>query len=340
MHQNKTVVLKDGRQLELTLLVYPIESHERMRLIEFLQQEWERSDVDWLQSMRGAYSETLQTQVVLGLVGGHLVGTASSAFPSERPEVGVIEDVMTCRDFRGLGIAAILTDHLVQIAWATGCRVVYLGNTPRRFSVYEKIGFERISGAIMRQPNPSQLDPERDFYVLGQKTTIRPTSWGDMPGVACLMAQPLEGLVVDFSRGLISSRYVPPVRCVSNFTVLWYGGQAEGKVVLTLAGDCTHRVLGFASMTPGPAPLRGHSAVIDAVTHDNYADALCSLLDKLVVTARQRKIKLLQAYVAMVDLHKEEHFRTAGFSTTAILPETIQLDGKMLDVRLMQRHLS
>ena len=46
MHQNKTVVLKDGRQLEITLLVYPIEPHQRMRLIEFLQQEWERSDVD------------------------------------------------------------------------------------------------------------------------------------------------------------------------------------------------------------------------------------------------------------------------------------------------------
>lgn len=340
MRQNKTVALKDGRELEVATLVYPIEPNERIRLIEFLQQEWERSDVDWLQSMRGVYSDTLQTQVILGLVGGHLVGTASSAFPLERPEVGVIEDVMTCRGFRGLGIAAILTDHLVQMAWAAGCRVVYLGNTPRQFSVYEKIGFQRISGAIMRRPRPSQLDPEKAFYVLGQKATIRPTSWGDMPALACLIAQPLESLVVDFSRGLVSSRYVPPVRCVSNFTVLWYGDQAEDKVMLTLVGDCTHRVLGFASMTPGPAPLRGHSAVIDAVTHDNYADALCSLLDKLVVTARQRKITLLQAYVAMVDRRKEENFRIAGFSTAAILPEAIRLDGKMLDVRLMQRHLS
>ena len=83
MRQNKTVALKDGRELEVATLVYPIEPNERIRLIEFLQQEWERSDVDWLQSMRGVYSDTLQTQVILGLVGGHLVGTASSAFPLE-----------------------------------------------------------------------------------------------------------------------------------------------------------------------------------------------------------------------------------------------------------------
>ena len=34
---------------------------------------------------------------------------------------------MTRKDFRGLGIAATLTEGLVQLAWKAGCRVVYLG---------------------------------------------------------------------------------------------------------------------------------------------------------------------------------------------------------------------
>ncbi len=340
MSQNRKVILRDGREMEVTYLTYPIEPRDRMRIIELLQQEWARTDVDWLQSMRGAYSDRLRTQVALGMVEDNLVGTASIAFPIDRPEVGVVEDVMTRQDFRGLGIAATITDQLVRRAWKAGCRVVYLGNTPRQFSVYEKIGFQRLHGAIMRRAAPGETEPEKHFYAPGQVTTVRPTTWGDLPGVACLMAQPMENLLLDYSRGLVSSRYAPPLRCVSNFTVIWYGVQALGGLMLTLAGDGPHRVLGLASITPGPAPLRHHSAVIDAVTHDDYSQGLKPLLNRLVATARQKGTRLLQAYVAASDHRKAEHFRAIGFSPAATLPEAIRLNERSVDVTLMQRHLN
>ena len=340
MSHKRKYPLKDGRELEVVRMTYPIGPGDRMRIIELLQQEWPRTDVDWLQSMRGAYSDTLRTQVALGMVDDDLVATASIAFASDRPEVGVVEDVMTREDFRGLGIASILTEQLVQTAWKAGCRVVYLGNALRQVSVYEKIEFRRLYGAIMRRPSPVEKEPEKRFYAPGQATTVREANWGDLPAVACLMAQPMESLSLDFSRGLVSPRYAPPIRCVSNFTALWYGVQALGGLMLTLVGEGPHRILGLASMTPGPAPLRHHSAVLDALAHDAYTDGLNPLLKQLVETAGEKGIRLLQAFVAASDHLKAETFRSVGLSPVATLPEAIRLNDSPVDAILMQRRLN
>ena len=322
--------------MEVVQQVYPIAPADRMVIIELLQQEWARTDVDWLQSMRGAYCQHLRTRVALARVGGDAVGTASIAFACERPQVGVVEDVMTREDFRGLGIAATLTEGLVQQAWKAGCRVVLLGNSPRQASVYEKIGFRRLFGAVMRRPAPGETEPETDFFAPGQQTTVRPANWGDLPGVACLMAQPMESLCLDFLRGLVSPRHAPPLRCVSNFTSLWYGVEALGGSMLTLEGEDPHRVLGLGSITPGSAPLRGHSAVIDVLAHDNYAQGARDLLKRLVETARQKGIALLQAYAAATDSAKVEHLRSVGLTPVAMLPEAIRLNGRPVDVTLLQ----
>ena len=340
MSRSGTVALKDGRQMEVVQHTYPIPPADRMGIIELLQQEWARTDVDWLQSMRGAYSQTLRTRVALARVGGDAVGTASIAFARERPRIGVVEDVMTREDFRGLGIAATLTEGLVRQAWEAGCRVVYLGNSPRQVSVYEKIGFRRLFGAVMRRPAPGETEPEKDFFAPGQQTSVRPANWGDLPGVACLMAQPMESLCLDFLRGLVSPRYAPPLRCVSNFTSLWYGVEALCGSMLTLEGEGPHRVLGLGSITPGSAPLRAHSAVIDALAHDNYPGGVRQLLDRLVETARQKGIALVQAYAAATDSGKVEHLRAVGLTPVATLPEAIRLSDRAVDVTLLQGRLS
>jgi len=325
--------------MEVVRLTYPIAPADRMVIIELLQQEWARTDVDWLQSMRGAYCRHLRTQAAVARVDGHAVGTASMAFACEHPRIGVVEDVMTLEDFRGLGIAATLTEGLVQQAWEAGCRVVYLGNSPRQVSVYEKIGFKRLFGAVMRRPAPGETEPEEVFFAPGQQTSVRPANWGDLPGVACLMAQPMESLCLDFLRGLVSPRYAPPLRCVSNFTSLWYGVEAQGGSMLTLGGEGPHRVLGLGSLTPGSAPLRGHTAVIDALAHDNYPQGVRDLLDRLVETARQKGIAMLQAYAAATDSAKVEHFRAVGLTPVAILPEAIRLGDRPVDVTLLQGRL-
>ena len=127
---------------------------------------------------------------------------------------------------------------------------------------------------------------------------------------------------------------------MSNFTSLWYGVEAVGGSMLTLEGEDPHRVLGLGSITPGPAPLRGHSAVIDALAHDHYAQGERDLLDRLVETARQKGITLIQAYAAATDSGKVEHLRGVGLTPVATLPEAIRLNGRPVDVTLLQSRLN
>ncbi len=331
--------LKDGRRLEVAVLTVPLKPEDRMRLVSLLEHEWERSDVDWLQSMRGAYGNTLQTHSAMGSIDGDPVANATVAYPKREAEVCVVENVMTRPEFRRQGIGAVLTERMVQVGFEANCRLAYLGNEPRPRAVYEKIGFRRISGAIMRLPAPGYEQYEVKLFAPGQSTTIRPSSWGDLPGLACLMGQPSGILMADYLRGLVSRGQAVPLRCVSNFTSVWYDVQAHRGLMLTLAGEMAHRVLGFASLTPGPAPLRQHTAVIDAATHDHYADQLVSLIDSLTFEARRRQITQLHAYVASSDSHKLSSFQRAGFSVFSTLPGMLHLKNRTVDIVLLQRCL-
>ena len=329
------IELRTGEKMTVTFLTYPIDRQDQIQLIDLLQHEWERTDVDWLESMRGLHAETLKTRAVLGWLDGRPVATATVVYPVEEPEVCVVEDVMTLAQYRGRGIGEKLSNMVVDLAFEAGCRVAYLGNTPTsQGSVYLKCGFERISGAIMRRPAPGQETCERDFYAPGQSTSVRQTQWGDLPGLACLMGQPLDCVLLDFRQGLVSSRYAEPVRCVSNFTSVWYDAQSRGGIMLTLAGESSSRVLGFGSLVPGPPPLRNRSALIDVAVHDHYAHGAQRIIDQLKKESRKRHIERLEAWVSESDFHKAAWFTDSGFSHEATLPRQLRLAEKTLAVKV------
>ena len=48
MNQRRLLELKDKLKLEVVVLTYPISPDRQIQLIELLQQEWDRTDVDWL----------------------------------------------------------------------------------------------------------------------------------------------------------------------------------------------------------------------------------------------------------------------------------------------------
>ena len=169
---------------------YPVDVATRTQLIDLLQQVFSRSDVDWLQSMRGIYSDVLTTCQLVGHLEGFPVGSATVAFAVDQPEVCVIEDVMTLPAARGQGIARALTEQVVKIGFDAGCRLAYLGNAPTVSSVYEHVDFTRIRGVFMRREAPGCAGHETRIFTPGQAMDVRETNWGDLPGVVCLMAQP------------------------------------------------------------------------------------------------------------------------------------------------------
>ena len=124
----------------------------------------------------------------------------------------------------------------------------------------------------MRRPGPGGEDYEGVAFAPGQRTVVRETSWGDLPAVACLMAQPIGPALAHYDQGLVSPLAAAPHRAVSNFTSVKYAVESAGGNMWSLVSvDSPHRVLGFVSVTPGPGPLREHTGRCEVTCHDQYA---------------------------------------------------------------------
>jgi len=226
----------------------------------------------------------------------------------------------------------------VQEGYGAGCRLAFLGNAPLpQGSVHERIGFVRIAGAMMRRAAPGCESYEETLFAPGQSTRIRETAWGDLPGLVCLISRLVQGLVVDYPRGLVSLGTVLPVRAVSNFTSVRCETKARSGSMLTLAGESTHRVLGFGSLTPGPAPLRNRTGVIDLALHNAYDEKHREMIAGLVEEASQRSVQTIEAYVSEEDDHKAEWFLQAGFQPAATLPNQFYFGERGMAATLMQR---
>jgi len=335
------LTLRDGREFRTVEYAYPIDPGDRALLIDLLQEVFPRTDVDWLQSMRGAYADVLVTHSVVGSIDGEPVANASVAFARASPEVCVIEDVMTVPAFRGLGIARALTERAVQIAFGSGCRVAYLGNVPTKSSVYEHIGFTRLKGVMMRRAAQGSEQFEARAFAPGQPTLVRETNWGDLPGLVCLMAQPVGPKLAHFEQGLVSLRDTAPQRAVSSFTSVKYAVENAGGSMWSLVSEASpHRVFGFASITPGPGPLRDATARCDITCHDHYADRMEALIGAAIQWTGQHAVSLLEAYVAEADGAKREWFAAAGFTEVARIPNVLRISNRPSDVLVMHRPCS
>ena len=332
-----SIRLKDGRELGVEVFTYPIEPFQRVRIIDLIQVEWPRTDVDWLQSMRGCYADVLTIQTALGSFDGEAVATASVAYPKNDPEAGIVMDVVTAPGARRLGVARTITDALVSRAFAAGCRVVHLGNMPAGPSVYETIGFERLGGVFMRRPAVAGSEPEKDFFAAGQRASIRVANWGDLPGMVCLHAQPLNCALLNHRIGLVSRRFFQPTRAVGSFTVIAHAVESAQGVLLGLVGESQHRVLGYGTLVPGPRPAQGHRAEIDICLHDAYASHGREMVAHLIHEGRKQNIEIFEAGLAETDSTKLEWFTSNGFCSVAQLQDRLLLRDRSVDILLLEK---
>ena len=163
----------------------------------------------------------------------------------------------------------------------------------------------------------------------------RPTG-GICPPSPVSWFNPWDTLVLDYPRALLSGKYVKLQRCVSNFPAVHQEAVPRGGVLGVLVGESPHRVLGFGSITPEPGESRRHKAVIDACSHDGYAEGADSLVQWLMSEAASRGVEQLQAYVAASDADKQERLRRFGLKPLARLPGQIRLEGRAVDVVLLE----
>ena len=174
--------LADGADLGVEFLRRPVAPADQLRVTDLLAAEWERSDVDWVPSLRGAYADTLTSVTSIGRCGDVDVGTATVSYAAVEPEIAVVENVTTLAEHRRRGIAAALTETVVQLAFDAGCRLCFLGNGGRvgQAAVYDRIGFAR-TGAIMRRAAPGFEAYERTLYASGQPVSVRAPAGATCP---------------------------------------------------------------------------------------------------------------------------------------------------------------
>jgi GNAT superfamily N-acetyltransferase len=336
MCNTRTAKLKDGRELQITIHVYPIAPPEQMTLIRLWRTEWDKTELDWLAAMNGDYSQTLAIHSAIGTIDGEPAGTATVYRAAEKPEVALVGSVLTHPDFRGCRVATHLVNTVVDSAFDAGCRVCFLSATRDPRSVYLRCGFEWWSGGVMRRAAAGFDDCESQFFAAGQVTSINEAAWGDLPGMTCLVIQPLDCLVLDYPRAIHSAKYVALRWCVSNFPAVSYSVRERGGAMCVLTGERAHRVLGFATLTPERGPYCRHKAVIDLVTHDHYDHCAVEMLDWLFSTGAERDVETVQAFVAVCDQKKLQWFQSVGLKPVAMLPGQLRIDGKLIDVQVLE----
>lgn len=334
-----TIPLEEDRELGITVLTYPIPIQEQVTLIQLWQTEWNKTDFDWLASMKGDYSKELTIRSAVGRVDGQAAGTASVSFSAQDPEVAVVGSVLTHPDFRRLGIATHLTNLVVNVAFEAGCKVCFLGATRDPKSVYLRCGFHWWNGGVMRRVAEMGSDVESYLFAANQRVSVRDANWGDLPGVSCLAIQPLESRVIDYPRGLLSGKYVDLQRCVSNFPVVWYEVTGRGGSMSMLVGEAAHRILGFGTLTPGPGPGQSHQAIIDVITHDNYTQEADRILRDLFRKAARLPIQSVQSYVAASDDRKRGLLERFGMRALATLPDQLKIRDHLEDVVLLEGNI-
>jgi GNAT superfamily N-acetyltransferase len=330
--------METGADGKIETLAYPLATPARDELMGLLRTEWSRTDYKWLEAMRGDYSEHLAITSFLARRNGVPAATATIHFARQRPEVAVLGNVMTHRDHRGKGLAGQLVDTALELAKSTGCSVCLLGSARETPNLYSQHGFTRTNGAVMRrQLGPADSQP--NYFAPDQPTIIRAAHWGDLPGLTLLAAQPLATACLDYPRGLLSGRFIPATRCLSNFPVLWYDTVARDGLLAVLGDPGSSRIFGFGSVTRGPDSASRHMAMVEFATHDNFETCLSALLAHLLDACRAREIGQVEAFAAAEDAKKLACLHSAGFAEAARLPGALRLGGGPVDVLHLRRLL-
>lgn len=340
MTKMTTVSLKDNRSMEVVPFTCPLEKSVQDELLSLLRTEWQHGDYDWVAAMNGDYAGSLTIVMVVGRMDGGMVGTASAAYAARQPEVAAVGSVLTRKEYRGLGIAARLTEIVTEVSFSAGCKASFLGANIQPDCVYQRAGYTYYNGGVMRALAPQVEDFEKDYYQPGQRLKVRPAEWGDLAGVASLLVRPYEWFAADYGRGLFSGRFITQGRCVSNFGYIYYDILERKGTFMVLTGDSPHRVLGLATITPGSAEAQKQAGILDFLLHENYYSGACALIQQTMAEARSKRMEQVSAYLVERDASKADILLGMGFREIGVLPAQLRHGENIEDVRILHLNLT
>ena len=331
-----SVTLRDGRVAVLRRLVCPYDPGDAAKLTALMNYEWDAGDFHWSESMAGRYADSLTVVSRVAEHDGEWLGTACIVYAVDTPRVAAVCEVMTRPDARGQGIARACMEAVTAEGFDRGVRAVVLG-TEREgnaWRVYQRVGYAWLTGGVMRCLPEGESTFDEAFFAADQAVCVRPSAWGDLPGVSMLLATPYSALAGDYTRSIFSPRHTFHPRCVSAFPTIYYPVDAVGGRCLSLIGDTPHAVLGLASVTPMSGDYRGHVGVLEVMTHDNHIKHGPKLVAAAAAAARELGVRRLVAHVPVMDTAKVKWLRDAGASSIGCLPDQVMLETELVDVEI------
>lgn len=314
--------------IDWNISIPPLTDRDTMDIIRLWRTEWAHGDFDWIASLSGDYAATLRLSVVTGRTPDHLAVTATAVECETGGEIALISSVMTAACDRGRGLGAEATELAVVEAAKRGARVVYLGTNTWPKNVYQKIGFSRWNGIVMRRQIDTSDAPEDEIFSSGQPASIRVAEWGDAPAFVGFVVQPHSTFLLSFRQSLVSSKFAPLKRCVSNFAPLYQDCLSSRGKLFVLASESPSRLFGFSACIPMKGAL-GEIAWIEAATHDAYAGQIDSLIGAALDHAKTSGAASALFASHPDDLAVRDACLRHGFTPTAEIPAPVSPAGKL-----------
>lgn len=248
----------------------PIES----RLIDELLGFWETTFECSFESLRcvlaGEETENNRDTLYIAFAGERIAGTCRLTISMSDPRLGLVGDVATEPDFRGMGIARDVCSRAVSEFEENGGEALFLATSnPSAEYLYSGLGWHKLAGSnVMMNPVGGSICEEYliDYFKSGYDLPIRILQGNLRQCVTMvpLLITPHDSDLLDANAFIRSVRYAKQLSCEGLYGR--YAGVA-GEWFAVERSDGALVGLSSASIIDGEGR-------IDAFTHSRYSSYL------------------------------------------------------------------
>jgi GNAT superfamily N-acetyltransferase len=327
---------------EVSCLSAPLAPDLAWEAEALLLEIFEHGDYSLRAALSGTYSQQLDCIFSFARENQALVGAAGALCGARNPSIALLGPVGVLEKYRGRGLGTALVTALVDDLRGRGCEVVYLGVSARNPAgrLYERLGFVSYQGIVRRLLLHPEGDWEQTCLAPCEHVEIRRADWGDFPSVQALLCYPGSMVTVDWSRGIFSSRYVPPARFLPLFPEIVKTCTQQGGLVNVLVTRRTQRITGFAYACRLPGPARGHIAQLEFYVHDHFLAQASHLVLATLLDAGSLGFPWLRCALLGSDRLKRRIVESLDGTPLATLPGSACINDQLEEVVVYEWNMS
>jgi len=322
------------RAVEVFRVTSPLEPDLAWEIEAFLLKIFEYFNYSLRSALLGKYSRSLACTCFAAKRKGKIIAAAVCLCSRSNPRICLLGPVGVAKENRRHGIATALINNAMHYLRDKGTKAVYLGiNDNMKISnLYSKLGFERYKGIVWRRLFCSKDEFEKDYFGKSGYIKIRRVTWADFPGISALACFPAEMYSFDAARDILSSRYVEPEKFLPVFPKMMSDFAKWGGLANVLVAGRAENIVGLAQIRALPAQACRHIAEFDFYLHDNFIELAELLVRVTLIHSASLSLSQINFYCLACDNLKRKVITKLGAREIAVLPESVQIRGRLEDV--------